>query len=140
MRADPIRSKIMRSVKQANTDPELAVRRSLHSLGLRYRIHRRDLPGTPDIVFPKQRLAIFVHGCFWHRHPNCQASSTPKTNLEFWEKKFSANVLRDARNAAALKSAGWRVMTIWECETKKLRKLERQVNRVRRALARKTGR
>jgi DNA mismatch endonuclease, patch repair protein len=137
MSADPVRSRIMRSVRRANTNPELAVRKSLHAFGLRYRIHRKDLPGTPDIVFPSQRLAIFIHGCFWHRHVNCAASSTPKTNVEFWQKKFAANVLRDARNSDALKSAGWRVMTVWECETNKPASLNAQIKKVRRALARK---
>jgi DNA mismatch endonuclease, patch repair protein len=138
MSTDPVRSRIMRSVKRANTNPELAVRKSLHALGLRYRIHRDDLPGTPDIVFPRQRLAIFIHGCFWHRHADCVASSTPKTNVEFWQKKFFANILRDARNGDALRSAGWKVMTIWECETKKPALLDAQIKKIRRALARKT--
>jgi DNA mismatch endonuclease, patch repair protein len=133
-RKDAVRSKIMRSVRRANTTPELAVRKSLHSSGLRYRLHRADLPGTPDIVFPRHRVAVFIHGCFWHRHESCSAASSPKSNVEFWKKKFAANVVRDARNVDALGSAGWEVVTVWECETRKPESLVEAVLKIRRIL------
>jgi DNA mismatch endonuclease Vsr len=112
------RSSLMRSVKRRDTLPEMAVRRALHALGYRFRLHRKDLPGTPDIVLPRYKLAIFVHGCFWHRHENCRLASMPSSNLEYWVPKFEANVARDARKTAALNELGWRVETIWECETR----------------------
>lgn len=121
---DAIRSRIMRSVRQAHTRPELIVRKILHNLGLRFRLHRRDLPGTPDIVLPRHRVAIFVHGCFWHRHPNCSKATMPKTRHEFWCDKFERNVERDRQKERALTEAGWRVLTIWECETRHLGKLK----------------
>lgn len=112
------RSLLMAKVRGSNTKPELMVRRVAHRLGYRFRLHRRDLPGTPDIVFPKHRLALFIHGCFWHRHEGCKRASTPSTNTTFWEKKFDRNVDRDAVAARALESAGWRVLVIWECEAR----------------------
>ncbi|WP_186073654.1 very short patch repair endonuclease [Burkholderia gladioli] len=121
------RSTLMKSVKQRNTSPEIAVRRALHSLGYRFRLHRKDLPGTPDLVLPRYRLVIFVHGCFWHRHPDCKLASTPKSNAEYWLPKFEANVERDARKEAALRERGWRVEIIWECETRDHSKLIRQL-------------
>jgi DNA mismatch endonuclease (patch repair protein) len=117
----------MAQVKGKNTKPELVVRRTLHALGYRFRLHRGDLPGRPDIVLPKYKTAIFVHGCFWHRHPNCARSSTPKTRVDFWQDKFDTNVARDTRNTQALKDAGWRVLTIWECETKQIEALSAQL-------------
>lgn len=113
---DPIRSRIMRAVGQKDTGPEMAVRRTLHALGYRFRVQRRDLPGSPDIVLPKHRLAVFVHGCFWHRHPGCRKATTPKTRAEFWAEKFERNVERDSQSEAALRAMGWHVLTIWECE------------------------
>ena len=107
----------MRAVRQAHTGPELVVRRLLHGLGLRFRLHRRGLPGTPDIILPKHRTAIFVHGCFWHRHAGCAKATTPKTRAVFWCEKFDRNVFRDQETERALASAGWRVLTVWECET-----------------------
>lgn len=95
------------------------MRRAAHARGLRFRLHRKDLPGHPDLVFPKYRLALFVHGCFWHRHPGCAKASTPKSRTDFWQAKFDANVARDRRVAAELDELGWRVATIWECETKR---------------------
>jgi DNA mismatch endonuclease (patch repair protein) len=95
----------------------MIVRRTLHAMGLRFRLFRRDLPGRPDIVLPKHRLVIFVHGCFWHRHGGCGLSSTPKTRVEFWTEKFATNIARDARNTAELRDLGFRVGVIWECET-----------------------
>lgn len=108
----------MRAVRRAHTAPELIVRRALHAASLRFRLHRRDPPGTPDIVLPRHRTAIFVHGCFWHRHSGCRLTTTPKTRVEFWQDKFDKNVARDAAKQAALVEAGWRVLTIWECETR----------------------
>lgn len=118
------RSDIMRAVKRAHTKPEIIVRQALHALGLRFRLHRRDLPGSPDIVLPRFRTAVFVHGCFWHRHPGCRHATTPKSRQEYWLPKFEANVERDARKEAQLRELGWRVAVIWECETKSLAALE----------------
>nr|WP_284392921.1 very short patch repair endonuclease [Devosia yakushimensis] len=110
------RSKNMRAVKGKDTQPELLVRRALRRLGYRFRLHRKDLPGRPDIVLPRLHLAIFVHGCFWHRHEGCPRTSTPKTRADFWQQKFEANVARDRRTELALRELGWRVLIIWECE------------------------
>ena len=112
------RSDIMRSVRQKNTAPEMVVRRIAHAIGGRYRLHRKDLPGRPDLVFPRLRLCIFVHGCFWHRHPGCRLATTPRSNVEFWQEKFARNVERDARKENELKIAGWNVEVVWECETR----------------------
>ena len=112
------RSRMMASIRGRNTKPELIVRRFLHAHGYRYRLHRKDLPGKPDITLPKLKTCIFIHGCFWHRHPNCKYATTPKTRPDFWEKKFEDNVKRDKRNLDALKSAGWKCRIIWECELK----------------------
>ncbi|UPJ54827.1 DNA mismatch endonuclease Vsr [Bradyrhizobium sp. 192] len=114
---DSTRSRIMRAVRQAHTGPELIVRRLLHGSGLRFRLHQRGLPGRPDIVLPKHRTVIFVHGCFWHRHAGCPKATMPKTRIEFWREKFNRNVSRDHGIEQALVDAGWRVLTIWECET-----------------------
>lgn len=118
------RSDIMRAVKRAHTAPEIVVRQVLHALGLRFRLHRRDLPGSPDIVLPKFQTVVFVHGCFWHRHPDCRYATTPKSRQEYWLPKFEANVERDARKEAQLRELGWRVLVMWECETKSLEALE----------------
>ena len=107
--------------------PEVTVRRYLHAVGLRFRLHDRRLPGTPDLVLPRYRIAVFVHGCFWHRHPGCSKTTTPSTRPDFWATKFSANVARDARVAHELAARGWKVMTIWECETKVEETLDRVV-------------
>ncbi|PSJ21039.1 very short patch repair endonuclease [Halomonas sp. ND22Bw] len=112
------RSRMMSAIRDKNTNPELAVRRYLHAQGFRYRLHRRDLPGNPDLVLPKYRLAIFVHGCFWHRHSGCFYATTPSSRSAFWEEKFQKNVERDERNNQALLKSGWRVMVIWECGLK----------------------
>lgn len=112
------RSWNMSRIRSGNTKPEIAVRRTLHFLGYRFRLHRKDLPGKPDIVLPKYRTVIFVHGCFWHRHENCRYSYNPKSRTEFWQDKFAANIERDKQNAADLKMLGWRQLVIWECETK----------------------
>jgi DNA mismatch endonuclease (patch repair protein) len=113
----------MARIKSKNTKPELAVRRALHALGYRFRLHRSDLYGRPDIVLPKHKTIIFVHGCFWHRHPGCTKTSTPKTRTDFWQSKFDANVARDQRNVEALEQAGWQVLTVWECETGQIEEL-----------------
>ncbi len=112
------RSEIMSRIKGRNTKPELIVRRIAHGLGFRFRLHRGDLPGSPDMVFPRYRTVVFVHGCFWHRHDGCQYAYRPKSRIQFWTKKFEENVARDARNEIALRDLGWRVLVIWECETK----------------------
>lgn len=112
------RSRLMARVRSKNTAPELAVRKISHGLGYRFRLHRADLPGRPDIVFPRHRLVVFVHGCFWHRHPNCSRATTPATNTAKWQEKFERNVLRDSRSASELATLGWDVLVIWECETR----------------------
>lgn len=112
------RSAVMRRVKGRDTAPELKVRKALTALGARYRLNRRDLPGSPDIVMAGRRLAIFVHGCFWHGHDCPRGSRVPKTNRDYWTAKVARNVARDARAAAELAAAGWRVETIWECDLK----------------------
>jgi DNA mismatch endonuclease (patch repair protein) len=109
------RSRMMRGIRNANTRPELKVRRRLHAEGLRFRLRSKDLPGKPDIVFRKLRTAVFVHGCFWHQHPGCKFATTPDTNALFWQQKLQTNVLRDERQAAELQAAGWIVETVWEC-------------------------
>lgn len=112
------RSEIMRSVAGRNTGPERIVRSAAHKLGLRFRLHRKDLPGTPDLVFPKFRIALFVNGCFWHRHRRCSKATMPKTNIEFWKQKFDRNVERDKENYAALQALGWKVLIVWQCEAR----------------------
>ena len=112
------RSWNMSRIRGRNTGPELRLRSLLHRAGLRFRLHAKQLPGSPDIVLPKYRTVIFVHGCFWHRHPGCRNATMPSTRREFWREKFDGNVSRDARSQAALEAAGWTVLTIWECELK----------------------
>lgn len=113
------RSEMMSGIRSKNTKPELQVRRLLFSLGYRFRLHRKDLPGTPDIVMPSRRVAIFVHGCFWHRHKNCSLAKLPKTNSEFWKKKLSGNVRRDKEKYRELARCGWRTLVIWECAVRR---------------------
>ncbi|MHB2165630.1 very short patch repair endonuclease [Alsobacter sp. R-9] len=110
------RSKRMSLIRSKNTSPELLLRKTLYALGLRYRIHAKDLPGKPDLVFRKQQVAVFVHGCFWHRHKGCKAANMPKSNIEFWKRKFDRNVQRDAERKERLEQLGWRVEIVWECE------------------------
>jgi DNA mismatch endonuclease (patch repair protein) len=112
------RSSMMAAVRRQHTKPELNLRIALHRAGLRYRLHRRDLPGTPDVVFVRSRVAIFVQGCFWHRHSGCPRTTTPATRVEFWLDKFAKNVARDCRVQSSLKAAGWRVFVVWECQVK----------------------
>lgn len=124
-KTDPMnRSQVMSRVRDKDTKPEMRVRKALHAAGLRYRLHRKDLPGRPDVVLPSRRTVVFVHGCFWHRHPGCPRCRTPKTRQEFWIPKLEANVERDRKASAALIEAGWRVRTIWECETERSDTLE----------------
>ncbi|GAB6112541.1 very short patch repair endonuclease [Desulfomicrobium salsuginis] len=110
------RSEIMSAIKQKNTKPELLVRRYFHAKGLRYRLHRKDLPGKPDLVFPKFKLVVFVHGCFWHRHEGCSKSYVPASNYDFWNNKFNENIARDNKCISKLKQLGWEVVVIWECQ------------------------
>jgi len=112
------RSRNMAAIRSKDTKPEMRVRSVLHSLGFRFRLHRKDLPGKPDIVLPKHRLAIFVHGCFWHSHDCRYGRVIPATRPAFWAAKRKENVDRDSRNKAGLKEQGWRVITVWECETR----------------------
>jgi DNA mismatch endonuclease (patch repair protein) len=121
------RSKIMAQVKSENTSPELAIRKLLHRLGYRFRLHRKDLPGKPDIVLPKYRTVIFVHGCFWHGHPGCKRAARPASNTDFWNKKLDRNIERDRKAREELEKTGWRVMTIWECEIKNAGKVEEKL-------------
>ena len=106
----------MSGIRGRDTQPEMTLRRGLHRQGLRFRLHYKGLPGRPDIAFPSRKAVIFVHGCFWHRHPGCRYATTPKSNQDFWALKFSSNVVRDARTAEALTNAGWRMLVVWECE------------------------
>ncbi|WP_110638667.1 very short patch repair endonuclease [Pseudomonas sp. CC120222-01a] len=110
-----VRSRMMGAIRGSNTTPEMKIRKLLHKQGFRFRLHPKDLPGRPDVVLPRYRLCIFVHGCFWHRHPGCRFTTTPKTRPEFWQAKFDQNIGRDLQNRANLLSLGWRVFEIWEC-------------------------
>jgi DNA mismatch endonuclease, patch repair protein len=123
------RSRRMARIRNKDTSPEMAVRRIVHRLGYRYRLHRRDLPGCPDLVFSRIKSAIFVHGCFWHRHPdpNCRLARLPKSRLDFWEGKLSANRLRDIRNQELLVDRGWRILIVWECELSDKEQLENKL-------------
>lgn len=127
------RSRMMKGIRSKDTQPEMIVRRYLHARGFRYRLHARDLPGSPDLILPKYRVAILVHGCFWHRHGGCKYATTPVNNAERWRQKFEANTERDARKEKALRAAGWRVIVVWECELKhateeKLQDLAKEIN------------
>lgn len=116
---DPtVRRRIMRSIRKRDTSPEILVRRALHATGLRFRLHRPDLPGNPDIVLASRRLAILVHGCFWHQHPGCPLCRQPRRNTGYWLPKLTRNVARDARVRGDLEVLGWRVLVIWECEAR----------------------
>ena len=112
------RSRLMSRVRGKNTKPEMIVRQLAHRLGFRFRLHRRDLPGSPDLVFPGRKKVIFVHGCYWHRH-NCKKATTPKTNVDFWNKKFDDNIMRDNKNLSDLAELGWETMVVWQCEAEK---------------------
>jgi DNA mismatch endonuclease (patch repair protein) len=110
---------MMKGIRAKDTQPEMIVRKYLHAHGFRYRLHARNLPGSPDLVLPKYRVAIFVHGCFWHRHAGCKYATTPANNAERWKLKFDDNVERDARKENMLREADWRVMVVWECELRR---------------------
>lgn len=122
------RSKNMAAIKSRDTIPEMLVRRMLHGLGYRYRLHRRDLPGSPDIVFPGRQAAILVQGCFWHQHDAAECGARPpKSNQDYWLPKLRRNVERDAKNLLSLAEAGWRVLVVWECEVQDKEALERKL-------------
>jgi DNA mismatch endonuclease, patch repair protein len=120
------RSRNMARIKSKNTTLELRVRSLLHRLGYRFRLHRRDLPGTPDIIFPGKRSVIFIHGCFWHGH-TCLKGALPTSNSEFWKAKISKNIDRDKRTLSELKALGWRVLVVWQCDTKRLESLQERL-------------
>ena len=123
----PARSRIMRGIRSKDTKPELAVRRCLNAMGFRFRLHRRDLPGRPDIVLPRHRVAIQVHGCFWHQHGGCKLANVPRTRRDYWLPKLARNVERDAASAVALVALGWRVCTVWECEVRDIDALRQRL-------------
>jgi len=119
----------MSRIRSKDTQPELRVRKLAHALGYRFRLHRRDLPGTPDLVFPSRGKVIFVHGCFWHAHANCKTAKRPTSHRAYWDAKFKRNRDRDAANRKALSQLGWKSLVIWECETKKVHQLEHYLAR-----------
>ncbi len=123
------RSERMSRISGKNTGPELVIRRLVHKLGYRFRLHRKSLPGTPDLVFPRLRSVIFVHGCFWHRHPDpkCALARLPKSRLGFWEPKLTANRERDEHNQKTLSAAGWRILVVWECDLSDKEQLENRI-------------
>lgn len=123
MTVDPVRSRTMRAVKSKNTKPEMTVRKLIHGMGYKFRLHRKDLPGSPDLVFPSRRLALFVHGCFWHGHDCRRGARTPKANIEYWTAKVGRNRDRDAKAIRALSNLGWRSGVVWECELRELEDL-----------------
>ena len=120
----------MSRVRGQNTKPEIKVRSALHKLGYRFRLHRKDLPGTPDIVMPKYRTVIFVHGCFWHQHPGCRKATYPQGNADFWRRKLDGNIMRDTRTQALLVELGWHVIIIWECELRDITSLIERLKKI----------
>lgn len=123
------RSERMRRVRSKDTKPELAIRRMVHRMGFRYRLHTRSLPGNPDLVFPSRGKIIFVHGCFWHRHGNCKNTRWPKSKLEFWQPKLEENRLRDLRIRRKLRKLGWQTLVVWECQLKNPSRIAERINR-----------
>jgi DNA mismatch endonuclease (patch repair protein) len=123
------RSRNMAAIRSKGMRPEVAVRKLCHALGYRFRLHRRDLPGSPDLVFPKYKAVIFVHGCFWHQHPSehCADARPPKSNTAYWAPKLSRTIARDRDNVASLTMQGWRVLIVWECETKNVEPLSKRI-------------
>lgn len=121
------RSKVMSKVRHKDTRPEMVVRRLIHGLGFRYRLHAKDLPGKPDITFRKKRKVIFVHGCFWHRHSECKLARLPKSRTDFWVPKLERNKIRDEKVIAQLIEEGWEVLVIWECQTNDIEQLEKKL-------------
>ena len=124
------RSRTMRAVRSRDTAPEMTVRRFLHATGLRYRLHDSRLAGVPDLVFPSRRVALFVHGCFWHQHRNCSAAKRPKSRLDYWTAKLDRNIERDRRHREKLETAGWKVLVVWECEVKDKETLQNLARRI----------
>jgi DNA mismatch endonuclease, patch repair protein len=118
------RSWNMSRIRNGDTGPEIVLRKLLHAAGFRFRLHVKNLPGKPDIVLPKWRTVIFVHGCFWHRHTGCRDATTPKTRTDWWLEKFSKNVANDQKKQRALADAGWSVLVVWECELRELQRLK----------------
>ncbi|MHB9038570.1 MAG: very short patch repair endonuclease [Armatimonadota bacterium] len=127
------RSRIMSAVKQRGTKAEIELRHALHRLGFRYRLNDKRLPGSPDLVLPRYHVVIFVNGCFWHRHPNCSKATMPKSNVDYWRKKFAENVERDMRKESELTELGWRVIVVWQCEVSPKR-LDDLAERLQKAL------
>jgi DNA mismatch endonuclease, patch repair protein len=127
------RSRMMAGIGGKDTKPEITVRRALHSFGLRFRLHRAGLPGRPDVVLPRHKAIVFVHGCFWHRHAGCRYCYTPRSNLAFWKRKFQENVQRDIKTSTRLRRLGWRVFVMWECNLteQRLLTLGRRIRRTR---------
>ena len=125
------RSRMMSGIRGKNTRPERMVRSYLHRQGLRYTLHRRHLPGKPDIVLPRWQTVVLVHGCFWHRHPGCRYAYQPKSNRAFWTRKFRENTNRDRRNISDLRKLGWQVLVVWECQSASERVLRKLVARIR---------
>lgn len=123
------RSWNMSRIKNKDTKPEIITRSMLHRMGYRFRLHRKDLPGKPDIVLPKYKTVILVHGCYWHRHKGCKYAYNPKSRIEFWQKKFKENIKRDNKQKRALNQLGWNVIVVWECETKTPIKLENELRK-----------
>jgi DNA mismatch endonuclease (patch repair protein) len=121
------RSRTMRAVKASDTTPEIAVRRLIHRMGYRFRLHRKDLPGKPDVVLPKLHKVVFVNGCFWHGHDCARGARVPKTNAEYWSRKITGNRLRDSANMTSLAKIGWRATVVWECEVKQPALVERRL-------------
>ncbi|MER9175300.1 DNA mismatch endonuclease Vsr [Mesorhizobium sp. M0955] len=124
------RSRMMAGIGGKDTKPELVLRRALHTRGLRYRLHGKGILGKPDLVFPRFKAVIFVHGCFWHRHSECRFTTTPSTRPEFWQAKFAANVVRDHAVRVGLTEAGWRIATVWECALRKQEQVEAAADRL----------
>ncbi len=124
------RSEIMGRVKSENTRPEIRVRRRLHALGYRFRLHRKDLPGKPDLTLPKHKTVIFVHGCFWHGHPGCKHAALPASNHEYWQAKIGRNAARDRKNQQLLAEQGWRVLVLWECRMRTAEALDGELRRL----------
>lgn len=123
------RSANMRRIRSEDTNPELALRRLIYRLGYRFRLHRKDLPGRPDVVFPGRRKVIFVHGCFWHQHPGCREGRIPSSRVDYWEPKLNRNQIRDAANQSLLEEQGWGVLVVWECALKDTITVKRTVKR-----------
>src|SRR5271169_1910589 len=127
MTPDEVRSRTMRAVKSTNTKPEIVVRRLVHALGYRFRLYRKDLPGSPDLVFPGRRKVIFVHGCFWHHHPRCKEFRAPKSRVEFWRPKLAKNRKRDRQTTRDLHGLRWGVMVVWECELSDVKRASKRI-------------